>query len=41
MIGDAAHFLDLTEGGRVWMANLYAHVFAAEHGRRRMGSYRG
>ncbi|MBE7200800.1 MAG: metal-dependent phosphohydrolase, partial [Parafilimonas terrae] len=41
VIGDAAGFLNLTVEGRVWMANLYAHVFAVEHDRRRMGPHPG
>ncbi|MCX4195616.1 metal-dependent phosphohydrolase [Methylobacterium organophilum] len=41
VIGDAARFLDLTVEGRVWMANLYSHVFAVEHDRRRMGPHPG
>jgi hypothetical protein len=41
VIGDAARFLDLTVEGRGWMANLYAHVFAMEHDRRRMGPHAG
>jgi hypothetical protein len=30
-IGDALRFLQLTFEGRMWVANLYAQVFAAEH----------
>ncbi|KZB97781.1 hypothetical protein AU375_06111 [Methylobacterium radiotolerans] len=41
VIGDAVRFLDLTVEGRGWMANLYAHVFAMEHDRRRMGPHAG
>jgi hypothetical protein len=41
VIGDAARSLDLTVEGRVWMANLYAHLFATEHDRRRMGPHPG
>jgi hypothetical protein len=36
-IGDALRYLALTPGGRQWTANLYAHVFAVEHLRWRMG----
>ena len=41
VIGDAIRFLDLTVEGRGWVANLYAHVFAIEHDRRRMGPQPG
>jgi hypothetical protein len=41
VIGDAVRFLDLTVEGRGWVANLYAHVFAIEHDRRRMGPHAG
>jgi hypothetical protein len=30
-IGDALKYLELTQSGRMWVANLYAPVFAAEH----------
>jgi hypothetical protein len=30
-IGEALRYLDLTHSGRLWVANLYAPVFAAEH----------
>jgi hypothetical protein len=33
----AIELLELTVEGRQWVANLYSHVFAAEHGRRSMG----
>jgi hypothetical protein len=36
-IGDALRYLALTQDGRQWTANLYAHVFAVEHLRWRMG----
>lgn len=39
VIGDAIRYLDLTVEGRRWVANLYAHVFAMEHDRRRMGPH--
>jgi hypothetical protein len=32
-IGDALHYLSLTSEGRLWVANLHSHVFAAEHGK--------
>jgi hypothetical protein len=38
---DAIRALDLTVEGRQWVANLYAHVFAIEHDRRRMGPHLG
>ena len=41
VIGDAVRFLDLTVEGRSWVANLYSHVFAIEHDRRRMGPHSG
>ena len=41
VIGDAIRALDLTVEGRRWVANLYAHVFAIEHDRRRMGPHPG
>jgi hypothetical protein len=41
VIGDAVRFLDLTVEGRGWVANLYAHIFAIEHDRRRMGPHPG
>src|SRR3954447_11937130 len=40
-IGDALRYLALTQDGRQWTANLYAQVFAVEHGRWRMGPYAG
>jgi hypothetical protein len=40
-IADAVLALDLTVEGRQWVANLYAHVFAMEHDRRRMGPHPG
>lgn len=30
-IGDALGYLSVTQEGKQWMANLYAHVFSAEH----------
>ncbi len=41
VIGDAVRFLDLTVEGRGWVANLYAHIFAIEHDRRRIGPHPG
>lgn len=37
VIGEGIRALDATVEGRRWVANLYAHVFAMEHDRRRMG----
>jgi hypothetical protein len=36
-IGDAITYLERTMDGRQWVANLYSHVFAVEHGRRSIG----
>jgi hypothetical protein len=36
-IGDALRYLELTIEGKQWIANLYSHVFAVEHERRRLG----
>jgi hypothetical protein len=36
-LGDGLRYLALTQEGRQWTANLYAHVFAVEHLRWRMG----
>lgn len=33
-IGDALEYLRMTQAGKQWIANLYAHVFAAEHAER-------
>ena len=41
VLGDAILALDKTVEGRRWVANLYAHVFAIEHDRRRMGPHQG
>ncbi len=30
-IQDALHYLEMTQEGKQWIANLYAHVFTAEH----------
>jgi hypothetical protein len=39
-IGDALQHLARTVDGKQWIANLYAHVFAEEHERRRLGPQR-
>ena len=31
-IEDALGFLQVTQDGKAWIANLYGNVFAAEHG---------
>jgi len=36
-VGDAMRYLELTIEGKQWIANLYSHVFAIEHARRRLG----
>jgi hypothetical protein len=40
-VGDGLRHLALTREGRQWTANLYAHVFAVEHLRWRMGPQSG
>jgi hypothetical protein len=40
-IGDALSYLQVTQEGRQWIANLYANIFAVEHDRWRLGPYRG
>jgi hypothetical protein len=40
-IGDALRYLEMTMEGKQWIATLYAHVFAIEHNRRRMGPQGG
>jgi hypothetical protein len=40
-IGDALQHLARTVEGKQWIANLYAHVFAEEHRRQRLGPQRG
>lgn len=40
-IGDALGYLELTIEGKQWIANLYSHVFAIEHRRRRLGPHPG
>ena len=39
-IGDALEHLQRTVEGKQWIANLYAHVFAEEHRRARLGPQR-
>jgi len=36
-LGDAVNALNMTAEGRLWLANLYSHVWVIEHGRRTMG----
>ena len=40
-IGPALGHLGRTAEGRLWVAQLYAHVFVEEHRRRRLGTERG
>ena len=40
-IGDALRYLEMTMEGKRWTATLYAHVFAIEHNRRRLGPQGG
>jgi hypothetical protein len=40
-IGEGLRYLALTREGRQWTANLYAQVFAVEHGRWHMGPHSG
>jgi hypothetical protein len=40
-IRDGLRYLDLTTDGRIWVSNLYSHVFAIEHGRRHLGPHSG
>ena len=37
-IGDALRYLRVTQEGKQWIANLYAHVFSEEH-REATGAY--
>ncbi|MCZ6637403.1 MAG: hypothetical protein O7C66_04320, partial [Alphaproteobacteria bacterium] len=30
-LGDSLHYLRMTQQGKQWIANLYAHIFAEEH----------
>ena len=36
-LGEAVDALNMTSEGRLWLANLYSHVFVIEHGRSVMG----
>jgi hypothetical protein len=36
-LGEAVNALNMTAEGRLWLANLYSHVWVIEHGRRSMG----
>ena len=40
LIGDALHYLRITQEGKLWTANLFAHVFAEEHNIQSMGAER-
>jgi len=40
-VGPALGFLEKTAQGRLWVAQLYAHVFVEEHARGRLGPERG
>ena len=40
-IADALRYLEMTMGGKLWIATLYSHIFAIEHNRRRMGPQSG
>jgi hypothetical protein len=40
-IGDALRYLEMTMEGKLWIANLYWHIFAIEHDRRRIGPQPG
>ena len=40
-IGDALRYLEMTMEGKLWIANLYCHIFAIEHDRRRIGPQPG
>jgi hypothetical protein len=40
-IGDALAYLRMTQEGKQWVANLYAHVFAEEHQLPTLGAERG
>jgi hypothetical protein len=33
-IGDALRYLSVTQEGKLWISNLYSHVFSQEHRRR-------
>ena len=36
-VADAFRYLEVTQEGKQWIANLYAHVFAAEHHEHQLG----
>ncbi|MEM7652406.1 MAG: Npun_R2479 family HD domain-containing metalloprotein [Pseudomonadota bacterium] len=36
-VADAFRYLEVTQEGKQWIANLYAHVFAAEHNEHQLG----
>ncbi|UCE62781.1 MAG: metal-dependent phosphohydrolase [Nitrospirota bacterium] len=40
-IRDAIRYLELTQDGKQWLANLYSHVFAIEHKQFRFGPHQG
>ena len=40
-VGPALAYLEKTAQGRLWVAQLYAHVFVEEHARGRLGPERG
>src|SRR5437667_526500 len=40
-IGDALRYLEMTMGGKQWIAILYSHIFEVEHNRRHMGPQAG
>ncbi len=40
-IGDGLDYLRVKQRGKQWVANLYAHIFAAEHDQSQLGSQWG
>lgn len=40
-IGDALRYLRVTQEGKLWIANLYSHIFAEEHNAEGFGPERG
>jgi len=40
-VADAISYLQLTQEGKQWIANLHSHVFAIEHGQFRFGPHPG
>ena len=38
---DALRYLQLTQEGKQWIANLHSHVFAMEHGQIHLGPFSG